>query len=560
VRFWYFDVSNSAQGEELYLSLNANGEPLVGSDDLKVRLMASLSPNERAAAGEAFEEWENYFWLHRAVETHDAGRGFTEFFRWIAVLWTVVNRTPAVTSRRRKVATTEELLNASKEAATELVASVPFTLAFAAQTFRALEDLFALMGPARLLASEDPVDRFDQIIALQQWNWSTATSMLAPDWLHPSKPLNVKDSLRLLPVLAYLVRRHALNYEYHEMEVYRLVRYFYNLSRFSEACIEGIKVAYALAGTMSGANDMAYLVPKEGRSNLPAVPEEEWQKLRLYQTPFMDMARTDLERLCWELEDCRWNNGQINHLIGDVLTDPYQASVAQELRNTHNCYLALDLGSFASRHLMQSVLLLQANYGEDINWAYISQHYSYGNWPKIVRNQHVFGIFFERFKNEGLSIDDLYDILKKEYVVRNNWTIAKVRSLTSYYEQLVVWSLLFDWFRANGFIKYDEETLWGSGNTSRNVIGFFKPGWEDGRDTPPTKIQQVFGSKTISLWNAKARLSETRWSRTTLPSRLHELYCKHIATNKAISEEEYEGFINNCLLQLGTTLNYASIS
>ena len=46
VYFWYFDVQETSQGEELYITMNSRGQKLTDSEQIKPRLFKSLSGNE----------------------------------------------------------------------------------------------------------------------------------------------------------------------------------------------------------------------------------------------------------------------------------------------------------------------------------------------------------------------------------------------------------------------------------------------------------------------------------------------------------------------------------
>lgn len=73
VYFWYFDVQETSQGEELYITMNSRGQKLTDSEQIKPRLFKSLSGNEVEEYGKKWDNWEEYFYSHRPQQgTNDA--------------------------------------------------------------------------------------------------------------------------------------------------------------------------------------------------------------------------------------------------------------------------------------------------------------------------------------------------------------------------------------------------------------------------------------------------------------------------------------------------------
>lgn len=67
VKFWTFDVENTTQGEELYISMNSRGENLLGYENIKPLLLEKAG-NSRSAKGEtwgkAWDNWEDCLFVH----------------------------------------------------------------------------------------------------------------------------------------------------------------------------------------------------------------------------------------------------------------------------------------------------------------------------------------------------------------------------------------------------------------------------------------------------------------------------------------------------------------
>lgn len=72
VYFWYFDVQETSQGEELYITMNSRGQKLTDSEQIKPRLFKkSLSGDEVEEYGKKWDNWEEYFYSHRPQQGTD---------------------------------------------------------------------------------------------------------------------------------------------------------------------------------------------------------------------------------------------------------------------------------------------------------------------------------------------------------------------------------------------------------------------------------------------------------------------------------------------------------
>ncbi|MGM9831120.1 MAG: DUF262 domain-containing protein [Paludibacteraceae bacterium] len=65
VCFWYFDVQQTSQGEELYITMNSRGQKLTDSEQIKPRLFENLSNEDAAFYGKEWDKWEEYFYANR---------------------------------------------------------------------------------------------------------------------------------------------------------------------------------------------------------------------------------------------------------------------------------------------------------------------------------------------------------------------------------------------------------------------------------------------------------------------------------------------------------------
>lgn len=90
VDFWYFDTNISEQGEELYIYMNARGENMQSSENLKADLLAKIpeggsSDSIKNSWGAKWEEWQDFFWKIRG-DQENSDKVFDEFVYAIAGL------------------------------------------------------------------------------------------------------------------------------------------------------------------------------------------------------------------------------------------------------------------------------------------------------------------------------------------------------------------------------------------------------------------------------------------------------------------------------------------
>ena len=62
VSFWYFDISATRQGEELYITMNSRGERLTDTEQIKPRLFSKLNSSDKQKFGKKWDEWEEFFY------------------------------------------------------------------------------------------------------------------------------------------------------------------------------------------------------------------------------------------------------------------------------------------------------------------------------------------------------------------------------------------------------------------------------------------------------------------------------------------------------------------
>lgn len=86
VKFWHFKTEKTDQGEELYITMNSRGKQLEENETLRARFFEDLSDEDELTWSARWEEWQDFFWLHKDKDSVSADSGFNEFLRCVAGL------------------------------------------------------------------------------------------------------------------------------------------------------------------------------------------------------------------------------------------------------------------------------------------------------------------------------------------------------------------------------------------------------------------------------------------------------------------------------------------
>lgn len=505
VRFWYFDTSQSAQGEELYLSLNASAEPLTGSENLKARLLADLPANEKNQWGEEFEEWEQFFWEHRdrsSQPMHDASQGLDEFFRWTAICETLARVAVEAKSPNRA----DKLLRAGSS---HLIREAIFnadqsTEAPDEAARRRLEGIDRYLRALRYLYTGWLPQA--QELVMNSWGLSAAAAA-APlprkEWLSPSVPLQPAECMRLLPMLVYLVGRGEAEWDadLQGQELFRVARYFHNLARVENVkkspfdfTIAAIRTAHMLAAASADVADLPMLPA------LSFTLDQEVAKLNLFTRSIsMPHSREQAEALCWALEDMPFNQGEIRHLCVDLASLTYT-----ELEVIAHKYRMLFNGTADTRQL-QTILLTYGSYQQQSSNNSYYVNYQFDNWSNTIRRPE-FKQFFSELPASTDSLADMY--VRRRNLFLTDLTPENITDMKQLNQQLFMLAVLYDEMLQPSDTKAGC-AIWGSGN----YAGWYYEGespaemlFNDGRDL--LNAGGGFGyysSHTISLINELSR-------------------------------------------------------
>ena len=84
--FWYFNTSNTSQGEELYITMNSRGEKIAEYEDIRVSLLSEITEEYYKDRATKFNKIEHFFWKHRYYNKNNADEEFNKFLKQVIAL------------------------------------------------------------------------------------------------------------------------------------------------------------------------------------------------------------------------------------------------------------------------------------------------------------------------------------------------------------------------------------------------------------------------------------------------------------------------------------------
>lgn len=89
VSLWLFVMNETAQGEQLYITMNGRGRNLSEDEIIRAKVFrdaVASGEHDATDVGCLFEEMTDFFWTHRVTGELSADKGMKKFFRWVYLL------------------------------------------------------------------------------------------------------------------------------------------------------------------------------------------------------------------------------------------------------------------------------------------------------------------------------------------------------------------------------------------------------------------------------------------------------------------------------------------
>ena len=363
VKFWYFDVKQTSQGEELYITMNSRGEKLTESEQIKPHLFEKLPKDKVNYYGKLWDNWEEYFFKYRPTDCGDQAIRYVDiamnnFIRIISELLSLKEQNEIELTEKLSLPVLEKWFNALKR--------IPADDIFKREIHR----LYSTKEDARFFVLKSLL----------------VTAMRQPD--DQREYFRVRATMR-----NNVIRRKVTN---HIPLLKFLKNYLFSpLSSFYEFILSGVDSEHVLASN-------------------------EIQKIRILQ----DVKSLEIEDLFWEDEHhCIWS-GDISAVIewamvedgqfSFILYKQYSEKFKELFKHNEN-----ELKSDAHLDLVRRAILTlkfddYPNYYH--SWKNCSFAYEPGDWKQLfTSHKSVFKIFFTQLLNDDadkvmLSMIEKYDI------------------------------------------------------------------------------------------------------------------------------------------------------
>jgi len=356
VKFWHFKTETTSQGEELYITMNSRGQALVDYENIKAKLFEGRTNQDKSKFGKKWEVWQDFFWKYKG-KNENADNGFNEFLKWIYEI--------------ENIKSVDNVINL------EII-----------ETY--FKSFFYLAENENLL------------------NYNNCSFPVYKDFISQSESkkneplLSAKNKVMLYPVLLYLNNskdcivsfkeqyKYEINNSIEFAQIHSICRFFFNISRNSEAYKEAIKL---LSISNLGFNqDITELIQyKENNKELRnIISDEEILKLTLFANADIN-KRNELENVIWAAEDHNIIFGRLKNLL---LISQNTNSLNSIDANSFDIKKFIDLVSIVEKTIntekfIYAVLASKSNFEVFAEgWSWGLRRYNLGDKPEKKRQYY----------------------------------------------------------------------------------------------------------------------------------------------------------------------------
>jgi len=413
--FWYFDTNISAQGENLYIYLNARGEQMQGNENLKAELLSQLtSIEDKNKMGREWENWQDFFWRMRKngrsnskVTGLNADKGFNEFLNCITGLNILIEK--------------EEFLWAGKHQ------SVIPSSAMRSQVL-SLDMISRYIGVLKFIETEKntlkslyPSCNWVEQFLYDFWSvLNTNKTAWVIDYSYDRLSTERRRMVFLWGTIHWVDSSLNSDKNISLQNVFRGIRQFYLRYKNNVRSVVG----------SNGIEKSVHSLLESGFI-LQESEVEESQKERWIADVSGKDDGVELESLLWEIEDHPYNIdgsdvGLTNssHLVNfkELLT----VDELTDIKNTfYMCFPIPQSKENIGFPLIQSLLL---HYGKF--WRrkspYYYENYQFNDWRNIIRSRipnlpkDTFNMFFDELISSDGTVEELLALKRKVYIDKND--------------------------------------------------------------------------------------------------------------------------------------------
>lgn len=511
VEFWYFDTNISAQGEELYIYMNARGEQMQENENLKADLLGKLRKEhinrysqrndykfERSVEGikkywgTKWEEWQDFFWAKRG-ENENCDNGFNELLTCIAGLENSLNDT-----RTDCFYENDQFENSEENGGCGSALSVKYS--DLRDSFR--NDQFELIET--YINCLNYIEKHQQQFASRYNYCGWLRTCIEEIWsifnndktnwfanYNDNNRSTERNKMVFIWSILYYFKEMTVEGREDCNELFRVLRFFYvryNNNNRSVSTLKNTVDLMLINGVFdpeNASNQLSVIVddPQEETDREFRTTEEKIKYSFLSKN--IDKI-TVFESLIWEIEDHPLNlNGRdvgainITHLT--KLDDT--TSVDDLIKIKDRFFRLFPNSSKVGSPILKNTLLHYGNYWKDTSLYYYNR-YDFSNWRLIIRGKY-FREMFEAIKDS--SIEAHLSRLQKSFLDNNRQVIVQSEQLLPEFplrDKLIFYSILLNehmWTEGERIaIRYDIETLRLFEDEKQKIFnskGSFKGDW-----------------------------------------------------------------------------------
>lgn len=409
--FWYFDTNISAQGENLYIYLNARGEQMQGNENLKAELLSRLPTNDQKNAwGQKWEEWQDYFWQKRhtgksnkrSPSNSNADKGFNEFLACIGALTQYLSGVPVFLDKDNRCS--PSLL--SNLLSLKDIEKYIIALQYIDDNKTVFCDNYSYTAWV-----SECVDELWKLLNYTQTSWFV-------DYSNSRYSTETNHMVFLWGILLWVDKAQNNSTPVGVDDIFRGIRQFY--LRLNN----NVRSVRSIVSSVDSLLDTGFINHDE-RS-------EEYAKERWLAT--QSSFKNNIESILWEIEDHPYNiDGSDVGLINiSHLLDFDDELTIDRLKKIKDAFLRCFPVNTKTHKSVQSLLLHYGEFWERKSpWYY--ENYQFDDWKKLIRKLFLLGndrkYLFRKIISDliesGLSVDDLLDQKLNHCIIDNPTTLRE---------------------------------------------------------------------------------------------------------------------------------------
>lgn len=399
---WYFDTNISAQGEQLYIYLNARGENVQANENLKAEMLSRLSDsNEKEQRGKDWEDWQDFFWKNRSLGKKDgtsnanpnADIGFNEFLSCITGLQVFLKTDDSKDLKSKKPIAPDTIMQAEVLQIDD-ISNWMKPIIYIHANKSCIEETYAYSGWIDTFLEE-----FWRCLNITKTAWVI-------DYSDDNRSTERSRMVFVWGVLLWVRRAIDSDKNIAPLTIFRGIRQFYLRYKNNNRLVVG---QYGIEKSIEYLLNDGFISREEGR--------EEYVKER-WLSSLSEADKIKFEALLWELEDHPYNLdgsdvGMLNvsHLV-TLDSDLTYDHLLKTKETFFECFPVDKAQSLKENFpIIQSILLHYGVFYTRISpWYY--ENYEFSNWKRNIRpltkkdeeRGSEFISFLTDFANSQLSI------------------------------------------------------------------------------------------------------------------------------------------------------------